>query len=123
VLTRRKGDLQRIYADERENYLRQTPNVILQNFRGPAVFWKSSLLSLFRQRYVERMGIDSDNELSKQVFRVDKNTCLRPMLAPNLYNYLRKFDRVLPDPIKIFEIGPCYRRNLTAKNIWKNSPC
>ena len=106
LLTRRKGDLQRIYADERENYLGKLERDITKFFvdRG---FLEIKSPILIPAEYVERMGIDSDTELSKQVFRVDKNFCLRPMLAPNLYNYLRKFDRVLPDPIKIFEIGPC----------------
>ena len=106
LLARRKGDLQQIYADERENYLGKLERDITKFFvdRG---FLEIKSPILIPAEYVERMGIDNDNELSKQVFRVDKNFCLRPMLAPNLYNYLRKFDRVLPDPIKIFEIGPC----------------
>lgn len=114
LLTRRKGDLQRIYAAERENYLGKLERDITKFFvdRG---FLEIKSPILIPAEYVERMGIDSDNELSKQVFRVDKNTCLRPMLAPNLYNYLRKFDRVLPDPIKIFEIGPCYRKESDGK--------
>jgi pyrrolysyl-tRNA synthetase len=114
LLARRKGDLQQIYADERENYLGKLERDITKYFvdRG---FLEIKSPILIPAEYVERMGIDNDNELSKQVFRVDKNFCLRPMLAPNLYNYLRKFDRVLPDPIKIFEIGPCYRKESDGK--------
>jgi pyrrolysyl-tRNA synthetase len=114
LLTRRKGDLQRIYADERENYLGKLERDITKFFvdRG---FLEIKSPILIPAEYVERMGINNDTELSKQVFRVDKNTCLRPMLAPNLYNYLRKLDRVLPDPIKIFEIGPCYRKESDGK--------
>jgi len=114
LLERRKGDLQRIYADERENYLGKLERDITKFFvdRG---FLEIKSPILIPAEYVERMGIDSDSELSKQVFRVDKNFCLRPMLAPNLYNYLRKLDRVLPDPVKIFEIGPCYRKESDGK--------
>ncbi|MFI5383916.1 MAG: pyrrolysine--tRNA(Pyl) ligase [Methanosarcina thermophila] len=114
LLERRKGDLQRIYAYERENYLGKLERDITKFFvdRG---FLEIKSPILIPAEYVERMGIDSDSELSKQVFRVDKNLCLRPMLAPNLYNYLRKLDRVLPDPIKIFEIGPCYRKESDGK--------
>ena len=114
LLARRKEDLQRIYADERENYLGKLERDITKFFvdRG---FLEIKSPILIPAEYVERMGIDSDTELSKQVFRVDKNFCLRPMLAPNLYNYLRKLDRVLPDPIKIFEIGPCYRKESDGK--------
>jgi pyrrolysyl-tRNA synthetase len=114
LIGRRKGDLQRIYADERENLLGKFERDITKFFvdRG---FLEVKSPILIPIEYVERMGIDSDTELSKQVFRVDKNLCLRPMLAPNLYNYLRKLDRVLPDPIKLFEIGPCYRKESEGK--------
>ncbi|MDQ1275118.1 MAG: pyrrolysyl-tRNA synthetase [Euryarchaeota archaeon] len=114
LLVRRKGDLQRVYTDERENYLGKLERDITKFFvdRG---FLEIKSPILIPAEYIERMGIDSDTELSKQVFRVDKNFCLRPMLAPNLYNYLRKLDRVLPDPIKIFEIGPCYRKESDGK--------
>jgi pyrrolysyl-tRNA synthetase len=114
LLTRRKGDLQRIYAKEQENYLGKLERDITKFFveRG---FLEIKSPILIPVEYVERMGIDSDTELSKQVFRIDRNLCLRPMLAPNLYNYLRKFDNVLPDPIKIFEIGPCYRKESDGK--------
>ena len=114
LLSRRKEDLQRIYTDERENYLGKLERDITKFFvdRG---FLEIKSPILIPAEYIERMGIDSDTELSKQVFRVDKNFCLRPMLAPNLYNYLRKLDRVLPDPIKIFEIGPCYRKESDGK--------
>lgn len=114
LLVRRKSDLQRIYTDDRENYLGKLERDITKFFvdRG---FLEIKSPILIPADYVERMGIDSDSELSKQIFRVDKNFCLRPMLAPNLYNYLRKLDRVLPDPIKIFEIGPCYRKESDGK--------
>ena len=114
LLAKRKGDLQRIYAEEQENYLGKLERDITKFFvdRG---FLEIKSPILIPAEYIERMGINSDNELSKQVFRIDKNLCLRPMLAPNLYNYLRKFDKVLPDPIKIFEIGPCYRKESDGK--------
>lgn len=114
LLARRKGDMQQIYAELRENNLGKLEREITKFFvdRG---FLEIKSPILIPAEYVERMGIDNDTELSKQVFRVDKNFCLRPMLAPNLYNYLRKLDRVLPDPIKIFEIGPCYRKESDGK--------
>lgn len=114
LLSRRKKDLQQIYAEERENYLGKLERDITKFFvdRG---FLEIKSPILIPAEYIERMGINEDKELSKQVFRVDKNFCLRPMLAPNLYNYLRKLDRALPDPIKIFEIGPCYRKESDGK--------
>ncbi|MDY9926630.1 pyrrolysine--tRNA(Pyl) ligase [Methanosarcina sp.] len=114
LLSRRRKDLRQIYAEERENYLGKLEREITKFFveRGFLEIKSPILIPL---EYIEKMGIDNDKELSKQIFRVDKNFCLRPMLAPNLYNYLRKLDRSLPDPIKIFEIGPCYRKESDGK--------
>jgi pyrrolysyl-tRNA synthetase len=114
LLARRKDDLKQIYAEEKENYLGKLERDITSFFvdRG---FLEIKSPILIPAEYVERMGIDKNSELSKQVFRVDKNLCLRPMLAPNLYNYLRKLSKVLPDPVKIFEIGPCYRKESDGK--------
>ena len=114
LLNRRKEDLQKVYAEERENYLGKLERDVTKFFVDKGFLEIKSPI-LIPIEYVERMGIDSDTELSKQVFRVDKNLCLRPMLAPNLYNYLRKMDKVLPDPIKLFEIGPCYRKESDGK--------
>lgn len=115
LLARRKEDLKRIYVEERENNLGKLEREITKFFieRG---FLEIKSPILIPVEYIERMGIDDDTELSKQVFRVDKNLCLRPMLAPGLYNYLHKLDKVLPDPIKIFEIGPCYRKESDGKD-------
>jgi pyrrolysyl-tRNA synthetase len=111
LLARRKEDLKRIYVEERENNLGKLEREITKFFveRG---FLEIKSPILIPAEYVERMGIDNDTELSKQVFRVDKNLCLRPMLAPGLYNYLHKLEKVLPDPIKIFEMVKITLRSL-----------
>lgn len=59
---------------------------------------------------LDKMTITSDHPLSKQVFWVDKNKCLRPMLAPNLYSLLKDLGRLWDKPVRIFEIGPCFRK-------------
>lgn len=65
---------------------------------------------------LERMTITSEHPLSNQVFWVDKNKCLRPMLAPNLYSLLRDLERIWEKPIKIFEIGTCFRKESQGAN-------
>ncbi|MDD4402188.1 MAG: pyrrolysine--tRNA(Pyl) ligase large subunit [Desulfitobacteriaceae bacterium] len=57
-----------------------------------------------------KMTITSDHPLVKQVFWVDKDKCLRPMLAPNLYSLLRDLRRLWGKPVRIFEVGPCFRK-------------
>ncbi|WP_135610773.1 pyrrolysine--tRNA(Pyl) ligase [Methanococcoides sp. AM1] len=109
LIQRRRQDLISMYEEDREDRLGKLERTITEFFveRGFLEI-KSPIMIPFE--YVERMGIDKDDHLYKQIFRVGDNMCLRPMLAPCLYNYLRKLDKVLPDPIRIFEIGPCYRK-------------
>lgn len=57
-----------------------------------------------------KMTIGDDHPLFQQVFWVDKNRCLRPMLAPNLYDEMRSLQKVWGNPVRIFEVGPCFRK-------------
>ena len=59
---------------------------------------------------LERMGLTTDHSLNKQIFWLDKNKAMRPMLAPNLYYLLVDLLRLAPHPVSIFEIGPCMRK-------------
>ena len=59
---------------------------------------------------LEKMTITSDHPLYKQVFFIDNKRCLRPMLAPNLYYVMRKIRDHTKGPVRIFEIGSCYRK-------------
>ncbi|MDO4541955.1 MAG: pyrrolysine--tRNA(Pyl) ligase large subunit [Bacillota bacterium] len=61
-------------------------------------------------KMLEKMTIGEDHPLTKQVFWVDKNRCLRPMLAPNLYDVMRSLQKVWGNPVRIFEVGPCFRK-------------
>jgi phenylalanyl-tRNA synthetase alpha chain len=60
---------------------------------------------------LRKMGVEPDSELGRQVFRLDGDRCLRPMLAPNLYTLLRRLARVWKQPFAIYEIGSCFRRD------------
>jgi len=59
---------------------------------------------------LERMSIDAGHPLNKQIFWLDKNRCLRPMLAPHLYYVLKDLLRLWEKPVRIFEVGSCFRR-------------
>jgi len=65
---------------------------------------------LLSKGHLEKMSITSEHPLSKQVFWVSQNKCLRPMLAPHLYFLLRSLVRSWEMPIRIFEVGPCFRK-------------
>ena len=57
-----------------------------------------------------KMSIDTGHPLNDQIYWVDKNKCLRPMLAPHLYYVLVDLLRLWDKPVRIFEVGPCFRK-------------
>jgi phenylalanyl-tRNA synthetase alpha chain len=57
-----------------------------------------------------KMTITPEHPLYKQVFFIDDKRCLRPMLAPNLYYVMRKMRDHTDGPVRIFEIGSCFRK-------------
>jgi len=57
-----------------------------------------------------KMSITDDHPLASQVFWIGDNKCLRPMLAPNLYFLLKDLLRLWEKPVRIFEVGPCFRK-------------
>ena len=59
---------------------------------------------------LQKMSIDADHPLNSQIYWLEKNKCLRPMLAPHLYYVLVDLLRLWNKPIKIFEVGPCFRK-------------
>jgi len=65
---------------------------------------------------LEKMTITKDSELYRQVYRVDDKKCLRPMLAPNLYFVMRKLRDRTKGPVRIFEIGSCFRKESRSSN-------
>ena len=61
--------------------------------------------------FLEKMSITAKHPLVSQIFWLNKNNCLRPMLAPNLYYLLKRLVRLWKKPIRIFEVGPCFRKD------------
>ncbi|MDN5356930.1 MAG: hypothetical protein PWR17_99 [Candidatus Methanomethylophilaceae archaeon] len=69
--------------------------------RTPTIMSKAALA---------KMTITEEHPLYRQVFFIDGRRCLRPMLAPNLYHYMRKLRNHTDDTIRFFEIGSCFRK-------------
>ena len=59
---------------------------------------------------LEKMTITKDHPLNSQVYWLDSDHCMRPMLAPHLYYVLVDLIRLWEKPVRIFEIGMCYRK-------------
>lgn len=63
-----------------------------------------------------KVGLGEDHPLWRQVYWVDRDRCLRPMLAPNLYQMLSHLQRLWAPPVSIFEVGPCFRKESKGSN-------
>jgi phenylalanyl-tRNA synthetase alpha chain len=61
--------------------------------------------------FLEKMSVTAEHPLADQVFWLNNKNCLRPMLAPNLYYLLKRLVRLWKKPIRIFEVGPCFRKD------------
>jgi pyrrolysyl-tRNA synthetase-like protein len=66
--------------------------------------------TIISQEALRKMGIAKEHPLYEQVFWLDEKRCLRPMLAPNLYFLMRQLKRNVRMPLRLFEIGTCYRK-------------
>ena len=71
---------------------------------------------LISKESIAKMSIGPGHELFTQVFWVDEKKCLRPMLAPNLYFLLRKLEKIWEKPVRIFEVGPCFRKDTKGRH-------
>jgi pyrrolysyl-tRNA synthetase-like protein len=65
---------------------------------------------LMSKGLLAKMSITAQHPLFDQVFWVTKDKCLRPMLAPHLYYLLKDLLRLWETPVRIFEVGPCFRK-------------
>jgi pyrrolysyl-tRNA synthetase-like protein len=66
--------------------------------------------TMMAKNLLEKMSITDSHPLNKQIFWVDSNRCLRPMLAPHLYYIMKDLLRIWEKPIGIFELGSCFRK-------------
>ena len=83
---------------------------ILEQWLIDEGFTKVVTPTIISREMLAKMSIDDFHHLSEQVFWLDGKKCLRPMLAPNLYVMMRELHRISKEPVKIFEIGSCFRK-------------
>ena len=66
--------------------------------------------TIMSRALLAKMSIDDRHPLAGQIFWLGKDRCLRPMLAPHLYFVLKDLLRIWEKPLRIFEIGSCFRK-------------
>ena len=74
-------------------------------------FTKVITPTIITRKMLRKMTVDDSSELINQVFWLDDNKCLRPMLAPNLYSVMRDLQKDCGLPVCIYEIGSCFRKD------------
>jgi phenylalanyl-tRNA synthetase alpha chain len=72
--------------------------------------------SIISKAALAKMTITEDHPLYRQLFFVDDRRVLRPMLAPNLYFVMRRLRDFTDGPVRIFEIGSCFRKESHSTN-------
>jgi phenylalanyl-tRNA synthetase alpha chain len=73
-------------------------------------FVRVSTPVLMSKGLLAKMSITAEHPLFDQVFWVTRDKCLRPMLAPHLYYLMKDLLRLWEKPVRIFEVGPCFRK-------------
>jgi pyrrolysyl-tRNA synthetase-like protein len=82
----------------------------LSDLLAGAGFTRVLTPTLMSRGMLAKMGIRAGHSLHDKIFWVDERRCLRPMLAPHLYSLLVDLLRVWEKPVRIFEVGSCFRR-------------
>ncbi|MFU8794010.1 MAG: pyrrolysine--tRNA(Pyl) ligase large subunit [Dethiobacteria bacterium] len=110
LVSRGKEDLAQFRKTVRRPTLPLIENRLAEALIG-AGFCQVTTPILLSKGLLAKMTITVEHPLYEQVFWVDSRKCLRPMLAPNLYFILKDLLRIWPHPVRIFEIGPCFRKD------------
>jgi len=105
---------QRQRLDEFRQIDMQPRLVRLENNLGDALrangFAQVTTPIIMSKGHLSKMSITQDHPLGDQVYWLGRNKCLRPMLAPHLYFVLKDLLRLWDTPVRIFEVGPCFRK-------------
>lgn len=109
LVSERQQRLERWCAAQRRPFILELEERLSAALRAEGFLQLHTPLIISRRR-LERMGVFSGSIMEKQVFWLDERRCLRPMLAPNLYECMRELGRLRPRPLRLFEVGPCFRR-------------
>ncbi len=109
LVTERKQELQAMRTGPRRPGLCRMETTLAETLVG-AGFVQVTTPTILSRGLLARMGITETHDLFRQIFWLDKDRCLRPMLAPHLYYVIKDLLRLWEKPVGIFEIGSCFRK-------------
>jgi len=102
--------LKKLLHEEHKPLALQIQDKLIKWLTEEAGFTQVSTPVIITAGMLDKMTITKDHPLTNQVFWLDPKRCLRPMLAPNLYEVMRDLHKVTKEPVKIFEVGSCFRK-------------
>ena len=109
LVKRERSRLRQVQQSQRGNALASLEYRLAEALRADG-FVQVTTPIIMSRGLVAKMGIDDRHPLGEQIFWLGKNQCLRPMLAPHLYYLLVDLLRVWEKPVRLFEVGPCFRK-------------
>ncbi len=110
LIRRNREALQDLLENRHLPLLSLTEKNITQWLTEEMGFTRVTTPIIISQSMLDKMGITAEHPLRQQIFWIDRNKCLRPMLAPNLYEMMKSIHRITKKPVRIFEAGPCFRK-------------
>jgi phenylalanyl-tRNA synthetase alpha chain len=109
LVRKRRAELQELRKVHRRPGLCRLETTLVKSLVG-AGFVQVTTPTILSRGLLARMGVTDAHDLFEQVFWLDKDRCLRPMLAPHIYYVIKDLLRLWEKPVGIFEIGSCFRR-------------
>ncbi len=107
---RRKKELDELRKVHRRPGLCRLEASLVETLVG-AGFVQVTTPTILSRGLLAKMGVTEAHDLFTQVFWLDRDRCLRPMLAPHLYYIVKDLLRLWEKPIGIFEVGSCFRKD------------
>jgi len=109
LVSKNKQRLKGLRSDSLRPAIRIIESVLVESL-NKAGFVEVVTPTTLSKGMLDKMGITDGHPLRGQIYWLENNICLRPMLAPNLYHLLGHVVRTWPCPIRIFEVGQCFRK-------------
>lgn len=110
LVRQNKEKLTRLLSEERKPLAIQIEDRLKEWLTKQVGFTQVTTPVIITASMLDKMTITKDHALSNQVFWLDSKRCLRPMLAPNLYTVMRDLRKATKEPVRIFEVGSCFRK-------------
>lgn len=105
-----KEKLEKLLREEHKPLATRIQDLIIRWLTEEAGFTQVTTPAIITAGMLDKMTITKDHPLTDQVFWLDSKRCLRPMLAPNLYEVMRDLHKITKEPVRIFEVGSCFRK-------------